>query len=61
MLEVLQVLLSGGLIFGICYVSTIIGKCIVAAIISHNKNLTNQKAKYLTKMMSNDININMHQ
>lgn len=61
MLEGLQILLSGGLIFGICYVVTIIGKCIIAVIISKNKELSNQQVKYLTEMMSKDININFHQ
>lgn len=52
-------LLNGGLIFGLCYISAIIGKCIVANIISHSKDMTDDTAKFLTEMMSKDININL--
>lgn len=61
MLEGLHILLKGGLVFGICYVSAVVGKCIVAGIISKNNDMSDEKAKSLTEMMSNDININMHQ
>lgn len=51
---------NSGFIFCICYLATVIGKCIVAAIISNCKNMSNEKAKFITKMMSKDININFH-
>lgn len=60
MVEVLQILLSGGLIYGICYIANIVGKCIIAAIISFNKDISDNKAKSITEMMSQDININFH-
>ena len=59
--EVLQMLLNGGLVFGICYIVAIIGKCIVAGMISKNKDMSDEKAKSITEMMSKDININTHQ
>lgn len=59
MLEVFQILLSGGLIYGICHIATVIGKCIVANIVSHNKDLSDNQTKFLTKMMSKDIKINI--
>lgn len=60
MKEVLQMLLNGGLIFGICYIVAVIGKCIVAGIISKNNDMSDDKAKFIAEMMSKDININMH-
>ena len=59
--EVLQMLLNGGLVFGICYIVAVIGKCIVAGMISKNKDMSDEKAKSITEMMSKDININTHQ
>ena len=47
MIEVLQILLSGGLIGGVCFISTVIGKCVVAYIISKNRDMSNDKAKSL--------------
>lgn len=61
MLENFKILLSGGFIWGACYVANVIGKCIVSKMISNNNNMSDTKAKYLTQMMSKDININMHQ
>lgn len=61
MIEVLQMLLNGGLIFGICYIVAVIGKCIVAGMISKNKDISDEKAKFIAEMMSKDININLHQ
>lgn len=58
MLEVLQLLLNAGLVYGICHIVTVIGKCIIALVVSHNKDLSDNKTKFLTKMMSKDININ---
>lgn len=58
MLEVLQILLRGGLIYGLCHVATVLGKCYIASV---SKNLTNSKVESLSKMMSKDININLHQ
>lgn len=60
MIEVLQILLSGGLIGGVCFISTVIGKCVVAYIISKDKHMSDDKAKSLTQMMSKDINIVLH-
>ena len=60
MKEVLQMLLNGGLIFGICYIVAVIGKCIVAGIISKKNDMSDDKAKFIAEMMSKDININMH-
>ena len=57
--EVLQILLSGGFIGGICYIVAVVGKCIVAGIISKNKDMSDEKAKSITEMMSKDININI--
>lgn len=61
MIEVLQMLLNGGLIFGICYIVAVIGKCIVAGMIPKNKDISDEKAKFIAEMMSKDININLHQ
>lgn len=60
LVEVLQILLSGGLIYGICHIVTVIGKCIVATIVSKNNEISDDKAKSMTKMMSKNININLH-
>lgn len=57
-MEVLKTLLTGGLIYGICYITNILGKCYIAKV---SKNLSNDKVKSLSKMMSKDININLHQ
>ena len=57
-LELLEILIAGGLISGICCIANILGKCYIAKI---SKNLSNDKVKYLSKMMSKDININLHQ
>lgn len=63
MLEVLDLLLKGGLIgsviYGICHIATVIGKCFVATKVSDNKELSDNQTKFLTKMMSKDININI--
>ena len=61
MIEVLQILLNGGLIGGICFIAVVVGKCIVAGMISKNKDMSDEKAKSLVQMMSKDININLHQ
>lgn len=58
MIEVLKLLFDGGLIFAICYITTVVGKCIVANMITRNKNMSDEKAKSITKMMSKDINVN---
>ena len=58
MIEVLKILISGGLIYGVCHVSTVLGKCYIASV---SKDLNNSKVDSLAKMMSKDININMHQ
>ena len=57
-MKVLEILIAGGLISGICYIINILGKCYVAKL---SKNLSNDKVKSLSKMMSKDININLHQ
>lgn len=61
LIEVLKLLLDGGLIFGLCYMVAVIGKCIVASIVSNNNGMSDEKAKAITKMMSKDINIKLHQ
>lgn len=58
MLEVLQLLLSGGLIYGICHIVTVIGKCYIAY---KSKDLSAPKVQSLSEMMSKDINISFHQ
>ena len=58
MLEGLQILLSGGLIYGVCHIATVIGKCYIAHV---SKNLNNSKVNSLSKMMPKDIIINMRQ
>ena len=58
MLEGLQILLSGGLIYGLCHIATVIGKCYIAHV---SKNLNNSKVQSLSEMISKDININLHQ
>lgn len=45
--EVITTLLDNGLIFDICYVVNVIGKCIVAAIIAHNNDMSDAKVKAL--------------
>nr|DAF25635.1 MAG TPA: hypothetical protein [Caudoviricetes sp.] len=57
-MEVLNLLLKGGLIYGVCYIANIIGKCYVATI---SRSTSDNKAKSFSKMMSKDININLHQ
>lgn len=63
MLEGLELLLKGGLfgsvIYGICHIVTVIGKCFVATKVSNNNQLSDNQTKSLTKMMSKDININI--
>lgn len=58
MLEGLQILLSGGLIYGVCHIATVLGKCYIAHV---SKSLDKSKVESLSKMMSKDININLHQ
>lgn len=48
------------LMYGICYIINIIGKCVVSYIISNKNNMSDEKIKHITKMMSKDININLH-
>ena len=57
-LEVLKILVGGGLIYGLCHIATVLGKCYIAHV---SKNLNNSKVESLSKMMSKDININLHQ
>lgn len=44
-LEVFQILINGGIIYAVCYIATI------------SKNLSDDKVKSLSKMMSKDISI----
>lgn len=46
-----------GIIFGIYHLVSIVGKCIVANIISQNNELSDEKTKAITEMMSKDITI----
>ena len=58
MLEGLKILLSGGfIIYGICHVATVLSKCYLAKI---SDTLDKSKVEALAKMMSKDININLH-
>ena len=59
LIEFIKLLLSSGLIFGVCYIVTVVAKCIVAHMIIHSNSTSDDKVKYLTKMMSKDININL--
>lgn len=43
-----------GLIPAICYLATLIGKCVVAHWIIKNPTLSDEKTKAITKMMSKD-------
>lgn len=61
MAEVLSLLLDGGLIIGVCFALVVVGKIVTAIIISKSDSMSNEKAKYITEMMSNDININLRQ
>lgn len=45
MVEVLQILLRGGLVYGICHIVTVIGKCIVAIIVSKNNEISDDKCE----------------
>ncbi|WP_156059458.1 hypothetical protein [Acetivibrio ethanolgignens] len=56
-MEVLKILVGGGLIYGLCHIATVLGKCYIAHV---SKNLNNSKVESLSKMMSKDININLH-
>ena len=56
-MKVLEILITGGLISGICYIVNVLGKCYVAKL---SKNLSNDKVGNLSKMMSKDINITLH-
>lgn len=59
MLEGLKILLSGGfVIYGICHIATVLGKCYLTKV---SKTLDKSKVESLSKMMSKDIIINMHQ
>ena len=55
--ELIQLFANHYFIFGICYILSILGKCFVAAKISKNKDMSDEKVKSLTKMMITDINI----
>lgn len=57
--EIINIFFNYYFIFAICYFLTILGKCIIAGIISKNKDMSDEKVKALTKMMSKDININL--
>ena len=59
MLEVFKLLLGGGLLYAICYIAKIIGQCYIATICK-GKEVETDKAKAFAKMMSKDININLH-
>lgn len=61
MTEVLKLLLDGGLVPGVCFALVVIGKIVTAIIISKNDSMSDEKAKYITEMMSHDININLRQ
>ena len=57
MLEVLKILLGSGFItYGLCHISTVLGKCYIASV---SKNLDKNKVESLAKMMSEDIISNM--
>ena len=53
-LEVFQILINGVIIYAVCHIATILGKCYIATI---SKNLSDDKVKSLSKMMSKDISI----
>ena len=59
MLEVLKLLLSGGLLYTVCYIVKIVGKCYIATICK-DKKVQTEKAKAFAEMMSKDINISLH-
>lgn len=54
MLEVLQILLNGGIITGICICGRYILKYLVALLICRTPDLSDEKAKAITKMISKD-------
>ena len=56
-LKVLELLIGSGLIYGLCYITNVLGKCYIAHV---SKTLNNSKVEFLSKMMSKDININLH-
>jgi len=58
--NLLENLIRCGLLGGICYVANIIGKYLVARLIIKNHDISDDKVKAVTKMMSKDININLH-
>ncbi len=48
------------IIYGCCYIINIIGKCFVSYVLSRKNDVSDEKIKHITKMMSKDININLH-
>lgn len=58
-MEILNILVSAGLLYAICYVVVVITKAIVVFRVTNNKSrkLSNEAVKAVTKMMSHDINI----
>lgn len=53
-MPIVVMLVRVGLIPAICYLATIISKCVIAFWIIKNPTLSDEKAKAITKMMSKD-------
>ena len=61
MLEVLKILLNGGLVAGLCVLSSHILKFAIAYLVCRHPELSNDKVKSLTKMATKDTKIFQHQ
>lgn len=57
MIEFLRILLESGFIYSACYIANIVGKCVIAFIVTKNTALSDKKVEIVTNMMSKDINI----
>lgn len=55
MITIIKLLLSAGLFSVICFISLVIGKCLITYWIFKNPQISDEKVKFVTEMMSKDI------
>nr|DAR44225.1 MAG TPA: hypothetical protein [Caudoviricetes sp.] len=59
-MNILKLLISGGIFTLVAYVVAYVSKCYVALLIVSNPELSDQKANSITKMMSRNVSIRFH-